>query len=91
MTPEIYGEETKDRIQSLIRVCAAGQQVIIVCDNTGQQSRMDEILTSQREEMKEGRWGYAFPQTSDRRSAPGIFYPGAEPASLHGPGDLWAL
>ena len=46
-TPDIYGEEQKDRIQSLIQLCEAGSQVLIVCDNTGQQSRLDEILQTQ--------------------------------------------
>ncbi|MDP8245359.1 MAG: transcription-repair coupling factor [Candidatus Hinthialibacter antarcticus] len=43
-TPEIYGEERKERIQSLMKVCEAGGRVAIVCDNEGQQHRLDEIL-----------------------------------------------
>ena len=43
-TPEIFGEERKERIQSLVTVCEAGGRVVIVCDNEGQQHRLDEIL-----------------------------------------------
>ncbi len=51
-TPQIFGEEKADRIQSLIRSCTAGEQVFIICDNTGQQSRMDEILEDQRKRLE---------------------------------------
>ncbi len=61
-TPEIFGEDQKARIDSLIRVTQAGRLVLIVCDNNGQKSRLDEILESHRQEqeIQEDR---PFPQT----------------------------
>ncbi|RJP20940.1 MAG: transcription-repair coupling factor [Candidatus Omnitrophota bacterium] len=50
--PQIFGEDKNERIQALIRSCLAGEQVHIVCDNTGQQGRMDEILDDQRKKME---------------------------------------
>lgn len=46
--PELFGEDQKTRIQGLINLCEAGSQALIVCDNAGQQSRMDEILQTHR-------------------------------------------
>lgn len=48
-TPEVYGEEHKDRINSLMRICEAGKEMLLVCDNTGQQSRLKEIFQKQQE------------------------------------------
>lgn len=50
-TPEIFGEERKDRLAGLIRLSLSGQPVLIVCDNTGQQNRLDEILETQCKEL----------------------------------------
>lgn len=47
-TPELFGEDQKSRIQGLCKLCDAGGQVLIVCDNAGQQSRLDEILDAQK-------------------------------------------
>ncbi len=53
-TPEIFGEDRQERINSLLRLSASGQKIYMICDNTGQQSRMDEILDSQAKELKLG-------------------------------------
>ncbi|MGC9327835.1 MAG: transcription-repair coupling factor, partial [Candidatus Hinthialibacter sp.] len=53
-SPEIFGEERKERIASLIRVSTSGQPVLIICDNAGQQNRLDEILQAQRGELQLG-------------------------------------
>ncbi|MBD3267224.1 transcription-repair coupling factor, partial [bacterium] len=47
-TPELFGEDAKERMKALIQQCQAGRQIIIVCDNTGQQSRLNEILADRR-------------------------------------------
>ncbi len=63
-TPEIFGDDKKERIAALIHLCSAGTEVLIVCDNTGQQSRLDEILGAHREESeKHGEIDIAYPQT----------------------------
>lgn len=48
--PDIYGEETKDKLQYLVQRSTAGETIVIVCDNTGQQNRLQEILHSQIED-----------------------------------------
>ncbi|MDX9752869.1 MAG: transcription-repair coupling factor [bacterium] len=50
-TVELFGEDAKERIATLLRECEAGRRVVIVCDNTGQQSRLNEILHARREEL----------------------------------------
>ncbi|MEW6235707.1 MAG: transcription-repair coupling factor [Candidatus Omnitrophota bacterium] len=61
-TPEIFGEDKKERIASLIRLTTAGSRVLIVCDNSGQQSRLEEIFETHRKENNLPP-GAAFPQT----------------------------
>ena len=47
---DLYGEDAKERIAALIQQCKSGRKVIIICDNAGQQNRMDEILQARRKE-----------------------------------------
>ncbi len=44
---EVFGEDKAQRIKSLISLNASGKTVMIVCDNDGQKSRMDEIIQEQ--------------------------------------------
>jgi transcription-repair coupling factor (superfamily II helicase) len=50
-TSEIFGEEHKERISGLLHQCQSGRRVVIICDNAGQQSRLDEILQARIAEM----------------------------------------
>lgn len=47
---DIYGEEQKERLGHLLEAAQAGRRILIVCDNTGQQNRMEEILAAHRKE-----------------------------------------
>jgi transcription-repair coupling factor (superfamily II helicase) len=49
-TPEIVGEDAKEKIKSLLQRTSLQQPVLIVCDNTGQQNRLTEILDAQKNE-----------------------------------------